>query len=130
MFQEAYSKLTSRSKACKVRKNRPDSGIPYLWILILTDTWTSKGLSKTTFPGKEKNIGLEKLVGFHFNDSKTALNSNRDRHADIGTGELGAETFKNILNHKKLKDLFAILETPEDTAPWKEQIKLLKSVRK
>lgn len=73
-------------------------------------------------------IGLEKLVGFHFNDSKTALNSKRDRHADIGEGDIGIDLFKNIINHPKLKNLFAILETPEDKIPWKKQINLLRSL--
>jgi len=87
-----------------------------------------KGLEK--FLEKfEKEISLKKLVGFHFNDSKTTLNSKRDRHADIGTGEIGRDTFKIILNHPKLKDKFAILETPEDQMNWREQIILLKSLR-
>lgn len=76
----------------------------------------------------EKEIGLDKLVGFHLNDSKTALNSKRDRHADIGKGDLGLEIFKNIINHPKLKDKFGILETPEDEIPWQEQLKLLRSL--
>lgn len=78
----------------------------------------------------EKEIGLEKLVGFHFNDSKSTFNSNRDRHADIGHGELGAKIFSLILNHPKLKNLFGILETPQDQENWTEQIKVLKSTRK
>ena len=86
-----------------------------------------KGLEK--FLEKfEKEIGLKKLVGFHFNDSMTKLDSKRDRHADIGTGEIGQELFKNILNHPKLIDKFGILETPEDKMSWKEQIILLKSM--
>lgn len=76
----------------------------------------------------EENIGLDRLVGFHFNDSKTALNSKRDRHADIGEGDIGIELFKNIINHPKLKNLFAILETPEDALPWKEQLILLRNL--
>lgn len=78
----------------------------------------------------EKEIGLEKLVGFHLNDSATALNSNRDRHADIGKGGIGLDAFKIIINHPKLKNLFGILETPENQMGWSEQIKLLKSMRK
>ena len=76
----------------------------------------------------DRLIGLDKLVGFHFNDSKTALNSKRDRHADIGEGDIGIELFKNIINHPKLKNLFAILETPEDKISWEKQIKLLRSL--
>lgn len=60
----------------------------------------------------EKKIGLERLVGFHLNDSVTRFNSRKDRHADIGKGEIGLETFGLIVNHPKLKDLFGIIETP------------------
>lgn len=76
----------------------------------------------------EKEIGLKKLVGFHLNDSKSALNSNRDRHADIGHGEIGVKIFGSIVNHPKLKDLFGILETPQDNEDWTGQIKLLKGM--
>jgi apurinic endonuclease APN1 len=78
----------------------------------------------------EKEIGLDRLIGFHFNDSKTAINSKRDRHADIGHGEIGKEVFGVILNHPKLEDLFGILETPQDELGWPKQIELLKSMRK
>jgi len=72
-------------------------------------------------------IGLEKLVGFHFNDSKTDQNSRHDRHADIGEGELGLETFKIIATDPKFKDKFAILETPQDKISWEKQLELLRS---
>jgi deoxyribonuclease-4 len=75
-------------------------------------------------------IGIDKLVGFHLNDSKTALNSKRDRHADLGVGEIGLETFRFIVNHPKLQHCFGILETPQETSSWQEQIKLLKSFEK
>ena len=76
----------------------------------------------------DKSIGLDKLVGFHLNDSKTDFNSKRDRHADIGKGFLGLETFKNIINHPKLKDKFGILETPQDEVDWKDQLKILRGM--
>lgn len=60
----------------------------------------------------DKEIGLDKLVCLHLNDSKTPLGSNRDLHADIGQGEIGLEAFRRIVNHSKLKHLPGILETP------------------
>ncbi|MFA7253196.1 MAG: deoxyribonuclease IV [Patescibacteria group bacterium] len=77
----------------------------------------------------EKEIGLDKLVGFHLNDSKTELNSRRDRHADIGEGCIGVEAFKSLLNNSKLQDKFGILETPQDKMSWKDQLKLLRSFK-
>lgn len=75
----------------------------------------------------DKLIGLDKLVGFHFNDSKTDQNSKKDRHADLGEGKLGLETFKIIAANPKLKDKFAILETPQDKISWENQLELLRS---
>lgn len=93
------------------------------------DLRTERGLEE--FIAKfEKEIGLQKLVGFHLNDSKSDLSSNRDRHADIGHGLIGKEIFASIINHPKLKNTFGILETPEDNTSWSQQIKLLKSMRK
>ena len=75
-------------------------------------------------------IGLNKLVGFHLNDSKTEFNSKRDRHADIGRGYLGLSSFKEIITNKRLSDKFGILETPEDELSWVEQIKILREMEK
>lgn len=75
-------------------------------------------------------IGLDKLVGFHLNDSKTDFNSKRDRHADLGHGYLGLLAFENIINHPKLQDKFGILETPEDEISWNEQLKILREMEK
>lgn len=78
----------------------------------------------------DTKVGLDKLVGFHLNDSKTDLNSKRDRHADIGKGFLGLKTFEYIANNDKLRDKFGILETPQDEISWEEQLKLLRSLIK
>jgi deoxyribonuclease-4 len=75
-------------------------------------------------------IGLEKLELWHLNDSRDPYDSGRDRHANIGEGTLGLETFKLILNHPKLKDLPFIIETPgfDDKGPDKQNIDILKSL--
>lgn len=78
----------------------------------------------------DKLIGLDKLVGFHLNDSKTEFDSKRDRHADIGKGFLGLFAFENIINHPKLKDKFGILETPQDEMNWQEQLAILREMEK
>jgi len=76
----------------------------------------------------EQEIGLDLLVGFHLNDSKTPLDSKRDRHADIGKGEIGIEAFKFLLSYPKLTDKFGILETPQDEISWQDQLKLLREL--
>lgn len=79
----------------------------------------------------DQEIGLEKLVGFHLNDSKTELNSKRDRHEDIGFGLIGQdkEVFARILNHPKLINLFGIIETLGTSATYEDQIKFLKNLK-
>lgn len=72
-------------------------------------------------------IGLQNLIGFHLNDSKTPLNSKRDRHADIGFGHIGSDSFEYLIRHEKLKDKFGILETPQDDISWQDQLYQLKS---
>lgn len=78
----------------------------------------------------EKLVGLKKLKVFHLNDSLVPLNARKDRHADIGFGELGKKTFSLIINHPKLKHLDAILETPEIKIDYKKTISLLKKLSK
>lgn len=75
------------------------------------DISTATGIDQT-IDEFDKEIGLEKLVCLHLNDSATPLKSAHDRHADIGQGHIGIEGFRRIVNHPHLKDLPGILETP------------------
>jgi deoxyribonuclease-4 len=61
----------------------------------------------------EDLIGLEQVVAFHLNDSKTDLNSRVDRHAGIGQGKIGAEAFRHIVNDPRFAGLPGCLETPK-----------------
>jgi deoxyribonuclease-4 len=57
-------------------------------------------------------FGLDKLKLIHFNDSAVPFMSNKDRHANLGTGYLGTEGLANIINHPQLRHLPFILEVP------------------
>ena len=57
-------------------------------------------------------IGLENLFLSHLNDSKVELGSKKDRHENIGEGEIGEKAFKHIVEHPALQDIDLILETP------------------
>jgi deoxyribonuclease-4 len=74
---------------------------------------TPSGL-KHTVTEIETVLGLEYVKVIHTNDSKGALASHLDRHANIGEGQIGLEGFRGILNHPKLKTKAFILETPVD----------------
>jgi len=74
-------------------------------------------------------IGLEKLELIHMNDSRDLHGSFRDRHENIGKGNVGVEVFKNFLNHPKTKHFSFIIETPgfDKKGPDKENLDILKS---
>ena len=57
-------------------------------------------------------VGLERIGSLHLNDSQTPLGSNRDRHANVGQGELGDAGCAAFLGHPALQKLPCVLETP------------------
>ncbi len=76
----------------------------------------------------DKVIGLDKLRAIHLNDSKNPFDSHKDRHEKLGEGFLGADTFKRIINHPKLRHLPFYLETPNELDGYASEIAWLKSV--
>lgn len=61
-----------------------------------------------------ERIGLNRLAGIHLNDSLRPCGSRVDRHAHIGKGEIGRNTFRRMVNDPRLKGLPMILETPKE----------------
>jgi deoxyribonuclease IV len=57
-------------------------------------------------------VGLERVGSLHLNDSQAPLGSNRDRHANVGAGELGEEGCAAFLGAPALQGLPCLLETP------------------
>ncbi len=82
----------------------------------------------------EREVGMEKTVLIHANDSKTLLDSGNDKHQNIGEGELGLKPFTFLLNDKRTRDLPFILETPgfksQEGVSDKDNIEVLKSLVK
>ena len=76
----------------------------------------------------DKVIGLDRLLVVHLNDSKNVRGAHKDRHENIGYGEIGFETLCRIANHPRLKDIPKILETPyiNEKAPYFDEIKMLR----
>lgn len=62
----------------------------------------------------DSTVGLAKVRVIHANDSKTAFGSHADRHEHIGKGQIGAEAFRRIVRHTKLRAIPFICETPID----------------
>jgi deoxyribonuclease-4 len=61
-------------------------------------------------------VGLERLGSLHLNDSQAGLGSNRDRHAAVGEGELGAKGCGVFLSEPRFDGLPLVLETPDPKA--------------
>ncbi len=61
----------------------------------------------------DRIIGLDRLGLIHCNDSVSGLGSRRDRHANIGEGELGEEAFAALMSDSRLRDVPRVLETPK-----------------
>jgi deoxyribonuclease IV len=62
----------------------------------------------------ENTLGMKNVRIIHANDSKTLFESHADRHEHIGKGRIGAEGFRRIVRHPKLKRIPFICETPID----------------
>jgi deoxyribonuclease-4 len=60
----------------------------------------------------EREIGLDRVVMFHFNDTQIDLGGHKDRHWHIGEGNIGLAGFRAIAAHAGVRGKTAILETP------------------
>ena len=59
----------------------------------------------------DDGIGLDRLRVLHVNDAAAPLGSNRDRHANVGEGEIG-DGLAVFLAHPAFQGLPALLEVP------------------
>lgn len=70
-----------------------------------------------TWKAFDKEVGIDRLVAIHVNDSKKDFGSRVDRHEHIGLGKLGIEPFKLLVNDARLKDTPMYLETAKEIEP-------------
>ena len=77
----------------------------------------------------EKYNLLSKIKCVHVNDSKNMKDSHKDRHENIGFGEIGFDNLINVIYNKRLENIPKILETPyiEGFAPYKLEIEMIKN---
>ncbi len=80
----------------------------------------------------KKKINLHDIGLLHINDSLTKFNSQHDRHANIGLGEIGLKGFKNLMEVDELLNIPWIIEVPgfENEGPDKKNVDILKKIRK
>ena len=83
----------------------------------------------------DRILGKDQIAVFHINDSKNPCGSHKDRHANIGQGEIGFDALHTIVHHPDLENIPKILETPylvdpenpkKTYPPYKEEIVLLR----
>ena len=95
------------------------------------DIRTAAGLTET-MDEFDRVVGIKRLGSLHLNDSQTPLGSNRDRHANIGTGELGERGCAAYLSEPRFDKLPLVIETqgPERQGPAREEVELCFALRK
>ena len=77
----------------------------------------------------DKIIGKDKISVFHINDSKNVLGSHKDRHENIGKGNIGFDALFDIVHAHEFENVPKILETPyiDKVPPYKEEIEMLRN---
>lgn len=74
----------------------------------------------------DRIIGLNRLKAIHLNDSQNPLGAHKDRHAKLGEGYIGIDTFKRIVSHPVLGQLPFYMETPNDLDGYAREIKMMR----
>ena len=77
-------------------------------------------------------VGADRLGSLHLNDSATGLGSNRDRHANVGTGQLGRRGCATFLSEPRFQELPCVIETQGKArqGPDPEEVELAWKLRK
>jgi deoxyribonuclease-4 len=111
------------------------TGHPNLRVCLDTaHTWAA-GYAIDTREGVERffelvdrELGLDRVVMFHFNDTEIELGGHRDRHWHIGEGRIGIEGFRAIVAHPGVRGKVAILETPGEEEDDARNIATMRTV--
>lgn len=86
----------------------------------------------------DRLLGKDQIGVFHINDSKNQMGSKKDRHENIGFGNIGFDALNYIVHHKDFTEVPKILETPyvpvsedgkKSLPPYKYEIAMLREQR-
>ncbi|HEU5141679.1 MAG TPA: deoxyribonuclease IV [Solirubrobacterales bacterium] len=79
----------------------------------------------------DEKVGLDRLRCVHVNDAAAPLGSCRDRHANVGKGEMGKKGLAAFLSEPRFEDLPATLETPgpNKKGPDRKEVQAAKRLR-
>jgi deoxyribonuclease IV len=86
----------------------------------------------TVLDEADEKVGLERLRCVHVNDAAAPLGSCRDRHANVGKGEMGRKGLAAFLSEPRFEGLPATLETPgpDKKGPDKKEVTATKRLRR
>ena len=76
-----------------------------------------------------KLVGIERIQLIHANDSMDVCGALKDRHQNLGDGEIGIKPFEELLAHPVAQSAPLILETPGMEEKHGEEIALLSKMR-
>ena len=74
--------------------------------------------------------GADRIQLIHANDSMDVCGALKDRHQNIGEGEIGVDPFKELIAHPAIANAPLILETPGQEPEHGKEVALLKKFRK
>ena len=89
----------------------------------------SKGGMSATIDLLVEVAGAERIQLIHANDSMDVLGSLKDRHQNLGEGEIGTKPFAELLAHPAIVDAPLILETPGEELEHGREVAMLMKMR-
>ena len=80
------------------------------------------------FEQVDREIGGDRVVMYHFNDTQIPLGGHRDRHWHLGEGHIGLAGFRAIVAHPAVRGKVAILETPGEEVDDARNVATLRAI--
>jgi deoxyribonuclease-4 len=115
-----------------------EAGSPRVKVCLDTQHMFAAGYDVKTSDGLEAamsefdaEVGLDRLVAVHANDSKCELAGGVDRHENIGEGYIGLDGLQNVMSHPSFADVPFLLEVPgfDNQGPDRRNVDILKGLR-
>jgi deoxyribonuclease-4 len=91
----------------------------------------TKGGLEAAMSEFDAEVGVDRLVAVHANDSKCPLAGGVDRHENIGEGHIGLDGLQNVMSHPAFRDVPFLLEVPgfDNQGPDRRNVEILKGLR-
>ncbi len=87
------------------------------------DIRTAKGYT-AAMDELDRLVGLDRIKGFHINDSMKPFESRKDRHEHIGKGCIGLEAFRRLMRDSRFREVPMVLETPKGEGMEEDRMNL------